>query len=161
MLGRNSNYHPINPSFLENSSSQPSRNPQLRQLVLTSFAETAHGFFSRTKKSHGQKTRDANAVLSWGFLRVLHRIHETGVFTYMNGWFLMVNVSKYTLHWTYLNLVCLRLGMFGVLWLCCSGCQSSDWVIYVSSMVSMVHSWAPRVFRPGHEHTWKIIPVSK
>ena len=27
-----------------------------------------------------------------------HTIHGTGVFTYMNGWFFMVNVGKYTIH---------------------------------------------------------------
>ena len=31
-----------------------------------------------------------------GDFQVSHRIHGTGIFTYMNGWFFMTNVSKYT-----------------------------------------------------------------
>ena len=30
-----------------------------------------------------------------------HRIHGTGIFTYMHGWFFMVNVGKYTIHGSY------------------------------------------------------------
>ena len=34
-------------------------------------------------------------------LPISHTIHGTGVFTYMNGLFFMVNVGKYTIHGFY------------------------------------------------------------
>ena len=45
-----------------------------------------------------------------------HRIHGTGIFTYMNGWFFMVNVGNYTIH-----------GLFG------SGKLTWQWTIPVSN----------------------------
>ena len=62
----------------------------------------AHPFSTKTRSSEVKETtyiRTTQQGAGWITYHVAHTIHGTnGIFTYMNGWFLMLSVGKYTIH---------------------------------------------------------------